>query len=141
MATILRPRRSSRRPSPPQDRQTILYHLGLCQRNAGHKDEALGTWEECLRADGSGSLVFDAHANLVGSPDSLEAGQVRSRWIPTGAGRADVELHGGDAADGVQITECWDASFGRLYANATRPDGGIGTEGEASACVFGEPLR
>ena len=74
-----------------------------------------------MRSDGSGSLVFDAHANL--------AGQVRSRWLPTGAGRADVEAHGGDA------------DFERVYASATTPDGGVGTEGEASACVFTEPLR
>ncbi len=86
-----------------------------------------------MRSDGSGSLVFDALANL--------AGQVRSRWLPTGAGRADVEAHGGDAADGVLLTECWDANFGRVYASATTPDGGVGSEGEASACVFTEPLR
>ena len=94
-----------------------------------------------MRADGSGSLVFDAQANMVGGPDALEAGQVRSRWTPTGAGRADVEVHGGDAADGSLVTECWDASFGRVYAQGSAPDGGVASEGDAVACVFGEPLR
>ncbi|MGZ6077495.1 MAG: hypothetical protein ACXWK6_06785 [Myxococcaceae bacterium] len=123
---------------PPGQRE-VQVHLG--DAHGPTDPPASADIASVLRADGSGSLVFDALANLVGSPDSLEAGQVRSRWIPTGAGRADVELHGGDAADGAQITECWDASFGRVYANATTPDSGIGTEGEASACVFGEPLR
>jgi hypothetical protein len=109
----------------------VQVHLG--DAHAPTDPPASADIASVLRADGSGSLVFDALANLVG--------QVRSRWIPTGAGRADVELHGGDAADGAQITECWDASFGRVYANATTPDGGIGTEGDPSACVFGEPLR
>jgi tetratricopeptide (TPR) repeat protein len=38
--------------APPQDRPAVLYHLGLCRRNAGHNDEALAAWEDCLRADG-----------------------------------------------------------------------------------------
>ncbi|HEX5271697.1 MAG TPA: tetratricopeptide repeat protein, partial [Gemmataceae bacterium] len=39
--------------APPADRPAVLYHLGLCRRNAGESDEALAAWEECLRADGA----------------------------------------------------------------------------------------
>lgn len=121
------------------DHREVQVHLGGAHAAADPPTHAdIGS---VMRSDGSGSLVFDAQANLVGSADALEAGQVRSRWSPTGAGRADLEAQGGDAADGLVVTECWDASFARVYANATAPNGGIGTEGEASACVFGEPLR
>ena len=94
-----------------------------------------------LRGDGSGELSVDVQANLVGDPAVLEAGQIRSRWAPSGAGRADVEIHGGDASDGGQITECWDASFDRVYAQGTTPDGGVASEGDPTACAFSEPLR
>jgi hypothetical protein len=94
-----------------------------------------------LGSDGSGTLAFDADANLVGGPEALEAGKVGSRWNPSGAGRADVELHGGDAPDGAQITECWDASFRRVFARGPAPDGGVASEGDATACAFAEPLR
>jgi hypothetical protein len=94
-----------------------------------------------MLADGSGSLIFDAEANLAGEPETLEAGKVGSRWNPSGAGRADVELSGGDAGEGARITECWDTTFGRVYAQGISPDGGIGSEGDPAACAFSEPLR
>lgn len=121
------------------DHREVQIHL--VDVHAAADPPATAEIASVMRADGSGSLVFDAQANLVGSPASLEAGQVRSRWMPTGAGRADVEVHGGDAADGSQVTECWDASFGRVYAQGSAPDGGVISEGDASACAFGEPLR
>ncbi|HZJ53999.1 MAG TPA: hypothetical protein VFD38_07660 [Myxococcaceae bacterium] len=94
-----------------------------------------------MMADGSGSLVFDAEANLAGGPETIEAGKVGSRWTPAGAGRADVELSGGEAGDGARLTECWDASFARVYAQGASADGGVASEGEPAACAFSEPLR
>ena len=109
-----------------------------------HVDSGPSTTAEIVStmlADGSGSLVFDAEANLAGESGTLEAGKVGSRWNPTGAGRADVELSGGDAGDGARITECWDADFRRLYAQGISADGGVGSEGDPAACAFSEPLR
>jgi tetratricopeptide (TPR) repeat protein len=41
--------------APPQDRQAVLYHLGLCLRNDGaHKDEAREAWKKCLALGGTG---------------------------------------------------------------------------------------
>ena len=121
----------------PTERQ-VQVHLG--EVHAGDDPGATADIVSSLLADGSGSLVFDAEANLVGGP-ALEAGKVGARWIPSGAGRADVEVHGGDALDGGQLTECWDASFQRVYARGVSPDGGVGSEGDPTACVFSEPLR
>jgi hypothetical protein len=40
--------------SPPRDPDTVLYHLGLCEASAGHRDEAARAWDDCLRRDGPG---------------------------------------------------------------------------------------
>jgi len=122
----------------PAGRQ-VQVHLG--EVHVGSGPTTSGDIVSSMLADGSGSLLFDAAANLVDSPEALEAGKVGSRWNPTGAGRADVELQGGDAAEGAQITECWDASFVRVYAQGVSPDGGVGSEGDPAACAFSEPLR
>jgi len=122
----------------PAGRQ-VQVHLG--EVHVGTDPTTTADILSSLLADGSGSLIFDAEANLVGGPEALEVGKVGSRWNPTGAGRADVEVQGGDAADGGQITECWDASFVRVYAQGVSPDGGAGSEGDPAACAFSEPLR
>jgi hypothetical protein len=122
----------------PAGRQ-LQVHLG--EVHVGSGPTATADILSSLLADGSGNLLFDAEANLVDSPEALEAGKVGSRWNPTGAGRADVEVQGGNAAEGARITECWDASFVRVYAQGVSPDGGVGSEGDPAACAFSEPLR
>ena len=122
----------------PDGRQ-IQVHLGGVHVGSGPSTTA--DIVSVLGADGSGTLAFDALANLVGGPEALEAGKVGSRWNPSGAGRADVELHGGDAPDGAQITECWNTSFERVFARGPAPDGGVASEGDQTACAFTEPLR
>ena len=117
----------------------VQVHLG--EVHAGDGPTTTADILSSLLGDGSGSLVFDAEANLTGGPELLENGKVGSRWNPSGAGRADVEVYGGDAADGGQITECWDANFVRVFARGVSPDGGVGSEGDAAACAFSEPMR
>jgi hypothetical protein len=108
----------------------VQVHLGGV--HVGDGPSTTADIVSALVADGSGTLAFDA---------DVVAGKVGSRWNPSGAGRADVELHGGDAPDGAQITECWDASFRRVFAQGPAPDGGVASEGDATACAFSEPLR
>ena len=120
------------------DQREVHVHLTDVRTDSGLA--STGDLGALTRADGSGVLAFDAQADLDGNPETVETGKIRSRWLPNGAGRADVEAHG-DAGQDVLMTECWDASFGRVYATATTPDGGIGSEGEVNACVFSDPLR
>jgi hypothetical protein len=121
------------------DGRRIQVHLG--EVHAGSGPPATADVLSVLHADGSGALAFDATANLVGAPEALESGRVGSRWIPSGAGRADVTVDGGDAKPGARITECWNDAFARVYAQGVSPDGGVGSEGDPAACVFTEPLR
>jgi len=121
------------------DARQVQVHLGEVHTGAGPTTTA--DVLSFLRGDGSGSLVFDADADLVGDTAALEAGKVGSRWIPSGAGRADVELHGGDTEEGARLTECWDEGFARVYAQGASPDGGVASVGDPAACVFTQPLR
>src|SRR5262249_49748836 len=113
----------------------VHVHLSGLQTDSGLASS--GDFGVLMRADGSGTLAVDAQGDLDGDPSTFETGQVRSRWLPSGAGRADVEVRGdADAGTGTLVTECWDASFDRVYATATAPDGGVASEGDPSACVF-----
>ena len=113
------------------DQRDVQVHLAGVQTPGGPSTTAdVGA---VLFPDGSGALAFDAALD--------EAARVGSRWNASGAGRGDAELHGGDAGAGVVLSECWDASFGRVYFRAVSADGGVATEGDAAGCVFAEPLR
>ncbi len=62
---------------------------------------------------------------------------VKSRWLPTGAGRSDVKASGGDLPAGTTATanECWDIQFASQFLHASWiPLGGWGTED--SDCVI-----
>jgi hypothetical protein len=115
-------------------------HLYLAGVHAPFEPPATADVGAVVFPDGSGAVALDANANLLGSVDALDVGRVGSRWNATGAGRADAELHEGDAGTGAQVTECWDASFGLVYFRAQSADGGA-TGGDAAACVFADPLE
>lgn len=66
----------------------------------------------------------------------LEDIHMHSRWLGTGAGRADVTLSGGDIPNNlvVNASECWSTSFARTYYSDT-----IASEpvfGAESACPY-----
>jgi hypothetical protein len=59
-----------------------------------------------------------------------------SRWLASGAGRADLVASGGSLPTGfvVHATECWDASFNRVfYTEDVDP---TKSEGSVSACAL-----
>jgi hypothetical protein len=85
-------------------------------------------------ADGGGDMTFDVSGN-AGGTSLLETLTLRSRWLNTGAGRADARVAGGDLGT-IQITasECWDPSFKRVFykdSNNFSP-----TEGAETSCAF-----
>jgi len=85
-------------------------------------------------ADGSGDMVFDVTANAGGTA-LLESVTLRSRWLATGAGRADGRLAGGDlGTTQATASECWDTMFKRVYY--TDSVNFATTEGTDAACVF-----
>lgn len=89
------------------------------------------------RTDGSGELSFAIHGDLDDDGALVEDALIRSRWLATGAGRADVRVQGGDlGALVVEASECWSTSFGRTYYADNQ--GWMPTEGSEADCAFAE---
>ncbi len=92
-------------------------------------------------ADGAGTFDFisnlDVHAEDDPALDRRELLRVRSRWLPTGPGRADVVATHGDlpAGEQVDVVECWDDGFLRSYVRFGYA-GMAHEEGDAAACPF-----
>jgi hypothetical protein len=88
--------------------------------------------------DGSGDLVFGIHADLDDEGGAAENATIRSRWLPTGAGRADVRVSDGDLGAGVTVTasECWNELFRRVfYADSEE---WMPTEGDEADCAYAD---
>ena len=85
-------------------------------------------------ADGGGDMVFDINGN-VGGGAKLETMTLRSRWLGTGAGRADARIAGGDlGALQATASECWDTTFKRVFY--TDSASFAATEGAQTSCAF-----
>ncbi len=92
-------------------------------------------------ADQAGTFDFisnlDIHKDDAPEQDRRELLQVRSRWLPTGPGRADVVATHGDLPEGMQVdlTECWDDAFMRSYVRYDVA-GDSKEEGDVGLCPF-----
>jgi hypothetical protein len=91
------------------------------------------------REDHTGELVVEGEVDLEDSATSArESVAITSRWRATGAGRADIDLSGGDLIDAgfesVTAVECWGTSFSRVFYKDSvefQP-----TEGNESDCAY-----
>ena len=91
-----------------------------------------------LAADGSGDFQFGVHGDIDKSGTTAwEDSLIRSRWLATGAGRADVKVTSGDLGTRTLIgSECWSVSFVRTFW--TDNLGFSPTEGASSTCAFAD---
>jgi hypothetical protein len=106
----------------------------------GSQAEATFHYYYAEAADGTGDFQFRLFADTDDPGPAWEVSAIRSRWQPTGAGRSDVSISGGDLGLNVTVTasECWDASFGEVYYtdSATwKP-----TSGDPSLCAYANAL-
>ena len=110
-------------------------HLDLTLMSTDAQGQpALADYSYNETGDGGGDMTFDVSGNAGGTA-LLETVTLRSRWINTGAGRADARIAGGDLGT-IQVTasECWDGGFKRVFykdSNNFAP-----TEGLETACAF-----
>jgi hypothetical protein len=96
------------------------------------------TWTDIKvthNADRSGAVDISAYGDIEDIKDgNLEDIVMHSRWAETGAGRADVQISGGNMPSLVKASECWAPTFVRTYYTdnvSYQP-----TEGDPAACVF-----
>jgi hypothetical protein len=87
-------------------------------------------------AAGGGDMTLQLIANIGGTA-AAEDVTLRSRWMPTGAGRGDARISGGDlgSAQGI-ASECWSQAFLRTYY--TDNVNLNATEGDAATCAFSD---
>jgi hypothetical protein len=86
-----------------------------------------------------GDFQYAAHRDALPGPgltgSAKELFTVHSRWLETGAGRADVQISGGDSpAPSPIVNECWDADFSSTFKNTSYDP--AQTWGQESTCVF-----
>jgi hypothetical protein len=104
--------------------------------------------------DGAGTLDFVEVKNIHEANEAKpqdETVAVRSQWQSDGQGRSDVRISDGEVtadiaaglpnstATGVDIVECWDASFALSYTNTTPTELALlfhPEQGDASVCAF-----
>jgi hypothetical protein len=115
--------------------------LDITTTDAGGQP-VLATYEYNEGADRSGDMVFELDGDMGGGPE-IEHAVVRSRWLASGEGRADLALIGGDAANpgGVLASECWNSFFRREYFAVLAGDssGAFGaSEGSEASCAFAD---
>ena len=96
------------------------------------------TVESRALVDRTGSIHVDAHADIDDSKTTkLEDVVIASRWAPSGAGRADITIAGGDLPASIPLlnaVECWGSDFRQSYYDDSQ--GFAPTAGALSACVY-----
>ncbi|AKJ03451.1 hypothetical protein ATI61_11581 [Archangium gephyra] len=71
---------------------------------------------------GEGAFEFATDSNIHWfdpTKVALERWTIKSRWLATGAGRADVRATGGDLASPVTLNECWDTNFRSTFLDGS----------------------
>ena len=102
--------------------------------------EAHYTVKSVANEDHTGVIHVDAHVDIDDSKmTKLEDVVINSRWQASGAGRADIDISGGDIPTGigmVDAVECWGTDFTQSYY--TDSAGISATVGDVSACVYAD---
>jgi hypothetical protein len=86
--------------------------------------------------DRSGDMVFSLFADSADPGTAKEEATLRSRWLATGEGRADVRLRNGDLEVEVTASECWSTSFRRTFYTDSAE--WLPTEGDVRDCAFAD---
>jgi hypothetical protein len=86
--------------------------------------------------DGEGYMDLVWTEDVHEGPAGDETLALRSRWLPTGEGRADAVVFDGDLSEPGTLTDCWDEAFEvSYYSESWSSDQ---DRGEQSACAFDE---
>jgi hypothetical protein len=120
------------------DPRTVNVHFGdFLDGTTPGATPLNATYQYAEHPDTSGNFQFGLRNNFDSDPNNvLEDVALVSRWLASGAGRADLVASGGSLPAGfvVHATECWDQNFGRVYY--TEDVDPSKTEGDVSACAL-----
>ncbi len=102
----------------------------------GGEGRVPGTYSFHADASGVGQFSYATRSDVLPGA-ALEDIEVVTRWLPSGLGRGDIVIHGGDSptADRTLAHECWGAAFERTFFEVV----GAFAEGDAASCAFALP--
>jgi hypothetical protein len=117
------------------DPRTVGVHFENFTDNTPGATPFTATYQYAEHADGAGNFQFMMRSNFDNDPNGiLEDVAFVSRWVASGAGRADVIAQHGDLGFEVHAIECWDLNFQRVYyAEDVDPSK---SEGDVGACAL-----
>ncbi len=122
-------------------------------RDGAAADATFQAWEDLSRDEPVVDATYsyrqdragEGELDLAWSGDHRRDGDIdtfliRSRWLPTGEGRADAVLaDGGDSLAGA-VSECWNEQFALVWISETGgAQGGTAEEGDADLCAYASP--
>lgn len=126
--------------------------LNTCEDEDGEPADAHYDYTET--ADGAGTLDFEVLANMHAADEGKpgeETLSIRTRWLASGSGRADVRVEGAEVAADLQamgstetsvlVTECWDDLFALTFADTTPDELEASLKenvGDEASCAFAE---
>ena len=108
-------------------------------KDAGSTELYNANYQYAATPGAGGDFQYAAHRDVLPGPGptgtAKELFSIHSRWLETGAGRADVQITGGDSPTPTPTqNECWDASFASTFKSTNYdPTQSWGME---STCVF-----
>lgn len=128
----------------PNARGTIDVGYDLAQRHLDLDIATIGdnnqpitaTYSYDEAADGSGAMTFEIDGDMGDGP-AKEHAAVVSKWLRSGAGRANVAARGGDITAEVAGSQCWNDRFVSVYEAFAATDGQQAfavSDGQESAC-------
>ncbi len=98
--------------------------------------EASYAYQQDFAGGGRMDLVILGDIDPGGGSGLEETWYTRSRWQPSGAGRADVRITGGDLGAGVAtVSECWSTTFEAVFHSDSLS--GV-SWGDPGRCAFDE---
>ncbi|MFT5685473.1 MAG: hypothetical protein ACI8RZ_006425 [Myxococcota bacterium] len=103
--------------------------------NAGaERVDAIYHYEQTIGMEGLMDLVYAEDATGNGEDEVFI---IRSRWLESRQGRADVAITGGELGEATFVaTECWDEAFAVSYYSNNYE---LVENGDAASCVFDAP--
>lgn len=123
------------RPSATDPASVQVTFTNVLDQSSGQKINA--NYSYVANPGNGGVFQFSEDKDFIAGPNGDEHLDVESRWLESGAGRADVKLSGGDVPNppgDATANECWDTNFASQYMNASWD--ATQDYGQESVCAF-----
>jgi hypothetical protein len=104
----------------------------------GQTVDAAYDYTQTFGGEGSMDFALDADVNPENGLSTDETVSMHSRWLPTGMGRGDARVSGGDlGSEQATASDCWGEDFKTSwFVDTFEP----AEEGDPSTCAYAEAV-